>query len=187
MPLGGITDVQASLLSWGPPDSIAGGGGGLPGLMLSSLPPSCDRRLQQLHAYWCPLAPAEGGLPARQHFDPLHIPALLPWVWLLDVYRNPLRFKFRLIGTEHARISGRDVTGQWLDEVHRDATKVETHSQLIAAAERATMGHGRGPPLFPGQGEFAEMERLLLPMARNGRDVDMLLAITVYHIKSPAA
>jgi hypothetical protein len=119
--------------------------------------------------------------------DPLHIPALLPWVWLLDVYRNPLRFKFRLIGTEHARISGRDVTGRWLDEVHRDATKVETHSQLIAAAERATMGHGRGPPLFPGQGEFAEMERLLLPMARNGRDVDMLLAITVYHIKSPAA
>ena len=156
-------------------------------MMLSSLPQSCDRRLLELHEYWRSLAPAEGQLPGRQHFDPLHIPALLPWVWLLDVYRNPLRFKFRLVGTEHARISGRDVTGQWLDEVHRDATKAETYPQLIAAAESATMGYRRGPPLFPEQGEFAEMERLLLPMARNGRDVDMLLAITVYHLKSPAA
>jgi len=155
-------------------------------MMLSSPPPSCDRRLLQLHDYWRSLLPAEGVLPGRQHFDPLHIPALLPWVWMLDVYRNPLRFKFRLIGTEHTRLSGRDVTGQWMDEVHRDATKVETWPQLVAAADRAEIRYRRGPPLFREQGEFSEMERLLLPMARDGRNVDMLLAITIYHLKRPA-
>ena len=155
-------------------------------MMVSLLPPDCDRRLQQLHAYWRSLAPGEGLLPGRQHFDPLHIPALLPWVWMVDVYRAPLRFKFRLIGTEHTRLSGRDVTGRWMDEVHRDATKVETWSQIVAAAERAEIGYRRGPPLFPEQGEFAEMEGLLLPMARNGREVDMLLAITIYRRKRPA-
>jgi len=154
-------------------------------MMLSSLPPTCDRRLQQLYDYWRLLAPGEGLLPGRQHFDPLHIPALLPWVWMIDVYRAPLRFKFRLVGTEHTRLSGRDVTGRWMDEVHRDATKVETYPQLVAAAERAEIGYRRGPPLFPEQGEFSEMERLLLPMARNGRDVDMLLAITIYHRRRP--
>lgn len=155
--------------------------------MLSSLPPTCDRRLQQLHEYWRSLAPGEGLLPGRQHFDPLHIPTLLPWVWLIDIHRAPLRFKFRLIGTEHARLSGRDVTGKWMDEVHGDATKVETWPQFVAAAERAEIGYRRGPRLFPEQGEFTEMERLLLPMARNGREVDMLLGITIYHLTRPRA
>jgi len=152
-------------------------------MMLSSLPPSCDRRLLQLYEYWRSLGPGDGMLPGRQHFDPLHIPALLPWVWMLDVHRAPLRFKFRLVGTEHARVSGRDVTGRWMDEVHQDATQLETYPQLVAVAERAEIGYRCGPPLFREQGEFAEMERLLLPMARGGREVDMLLAITIYRLR----
>ena len=155
-------------------------------MVLSSLPSSCDRRLLQLHDYWLSRAPGEGMLPGRQHFDPLHIPALLPWVWMMDVQRSPLRFRYRLVGTEHVRVSGRDVTGRWMDEVHADATKVEIYEQMIDAAERGAVGYRRGPPLFPQQANFSETERLLLPMARNGREVDMLLAITVYHPKRGA-
>lgn len=152
-------------------------------MMQTSLPAHCDRRLVQLYEYWRSISPREEGLPGRQHFDPLDIPALLPWVWLVDAHRDPLRFKYRLMGTEHARLSGRDVTGRWMDEVHPDFAQLDVYPQWVAVVERAELGYRRGPPLFPLRDEYEEMERLLLPLARNGADVDMVLAMTVHHPK----
>jgi len=148
------------------------------------LPSGCDRRLCQLYDYWRSIAPGEGHLPGRQHFDPLHVPALLPWVWLLDVHRHPLRFRYRVTGTEHRRVSGRDATGCWMHELHPDFESFPSYPEFVALAERGEISYRKGQPMFPLSDEVREMERLMVPMARNGRDVDMLLAITVYHRRS---
>jgi hypothetical protein len=153
----------------------------------SSLPPDCDQRLLKLHDYWRSIIPRGEQLPGRQHFDPLDIPTLLPWVWLVDAYRNPLRFKYRLMGTEHARLSGRDVTGRWMDEVHPDLAALDVYPQWVAVVERAEIGYRRGSPLFPTQDEYEGSERLLLPLARDGVEVDMVLAMTVHHPHLPGA
>ena len=39
-------------------------------------------------------------------------------MWMLDVHRDPLRYRYRLCGTEMVRSLGREVTGIWLDEAH---------------------------------------------------------------------
>ena len=61
---------------------------------------------------------AAGRLPGRQHVSPFDIVPLLPRVWLLDVVRDPLRFRYRLVRTGEVRTLGREVTGQWIDEAH---------------------------------------------------------------------
>ena len=153
---------------------------GLHNSMTDLLPLDCDRRLRQLCDYWRAITPGGSALPGRQHFDPLDIPALLPWVWLLDVHRDPLRFRYRVTGTEHRRVSGRDATGHWMHELHPDFASFESYPEFVVAVERREIRYRRGRPVFPIVNDVRETERLLLPLARNGWDVDMLLAITVY-------
>jgi hypothetical protein len=147
----------------------------------SSPPPSCDERIRRLYEYWLSVHPADGQIPGRQHIDPTSVPNLLPWIWLVDVQRAPLRFKHRLVGTEHVRVMGRDDTAKWLDEVYPLFVTSPAYPQFVAAAERAEVGYRHGKPLFHMRKEYLWMERLLLPLAQNGKDVDMLLAITIYH------
>ncbi len=143
-------------------------------------PPDCDARVRKLYDHWLSLHSPGAGLPGRQHFDPAAIPALLPWVWMMDVQRQPLRFKHRLVGTEHVRAMGRDFTGVWLDEAYPLFLTSPAYPQFVAAAG-GQVGYRRGPPVFHLSKDYLLMERLLLPLAQNGRDVDVILAITVYH------
>src|SRR5947209_15482970 len=73
--------------------------------------------VRRFYEYWASVAPADG-LPGRQHIEPEEIPALWSRMWLLDVSRDPLRYRYRLCGTEMVRSLGREVTGRWLDEAH---------------------------------------------------------------------
>ncbi len=145
------------------------------------LPSNCDPRIRGLHSHWRSLHPGPGVLPGRQHLDPCAIPRLLPWIWMVDVDRRPLRFKYRLIGTEQVAAMGRDVTGWWLDEAHDRFQSSRPHADFVAAAEQGRPSYRRGPPVFHVDKDYVLLERLLLPLARNGAAVDMLLAITIYH------
>jgi PAS domain-containing protein len=149
-------------------------------------PPTADGRVRQLYEYWRKIHPPGGGLPGRQHIDPTAMPtALLPFVWLADVQRAPLRFRYRLLGTEQVRVLGRDFTGCWIDEAHPDFPGSAAYAQFAAAAERGQAGYRSGHTLIILPKDYRSMERLILPLARDGNEVDMLLAISVYH-KSPA-
>src|SRR5260370_24175935 len=80
-------------------------------------PAAWPSKLKRLYDYWLSIHP-HAGLPGRQHFDPTAIPDLLPYIFMVDIERNPLRFKYRLVGTEYVRMIGRDLTGRYLDEAH---------------------------------------------------------------------
>src|SRR5277367_4446374 len=69
-------------------------------VLATSLPADADPRLRRLHDYWRSAHPTGGGLPGRQHLDPCDIAPLLRWIWMMDVHRDPLRFRYRLLGTE---------------------------------------------------------------------------------------
>ncbi|HEX7966757.1 MAG TPA: PAS domain-containing protein [Stellaceae bacterium] len=144
-------------------------------------PPTADPRLRQLYEYWLSKHPDDGSLPGRQHIDPADFVPLLPWVWLVDVQRDPLRFKYRLLGTGHVRVLGREYTGQWLDEAHPAFATAPAYRQFVAAVERREVGYRHGDTLIILQKDYRSMERLLMPLARNGKDVDMLLCVSVYH------
>jgi hypothetical protein len=73
-------------------------------------------RVQRLYEYWRAKAGAEGAVPRRGDIDPTELPDLLPNLMLLDVERDPLRFRYRLVGTRVVDFSYRDFTGTYLDE-----------------------------------------------------------------------
>jgi len=75
-----------------------------------------SKNLQDGLAYWQRI---RGGrlMPSRADLDPLHIPQLLPHVMLIDVLREPLDFRFRLLGSMIDRIVARDYRGLRFSEV----------------------------------------------------------------------
>lgn len=144
----------------------------------ADLPPG-DKRTADLYRYWLSIRPSPGLIPGRRNFHPTDVPRLLQWIWLADVQRVPLRFKYRLVGTAHVEAAGSNPTGQWYDAVHPRFRGSTAYPQFVAVAEEAQIAFYRGPPVYVVDNEHKTIERLILPMAQNGRDVDMLLAITV--------
>jgi len=136
--------------------------------------------IRQLHDHWRGMAPSAASLPGRKHLDPLEIPNLLPWLWLVDVVRQPaLRFRYRLLGSRHQQPMGGDFTGRWMDEVHENFVASRGIRDYEAVAQGETSWR-RGAPIFHTDQEFLIIERLMLPLADDGRTVDMIMAITLY-------
>ena len=144
----------------------------------AALPP-CDERIAELLRVWRAIRPSADLLPGRQHFDPLAVPKLLRWILLVEVARAPLRFRYRLVGSEHVTAMGRNATGEWLDAAHPAFAVSTAYPQYRAAAD-GQVAYYRGPPTYVMEKDYIEIERLLTPLARDGKNVDMLLTMTVF-------
>lgn len=144
--------------------------------------PPCDEQISRLHRYWRDIRPAGSPMPSRRDLDPAAIPRLLPAIRLIDVHRDPWRFRYRLVGTELVRMLGRDPTGTWYHENVADAQSTKSHADLVYVAEGRGYCYRRGFPLqlVPNK-DYVSSERILLPLARDGREVDMILGLAVYH------
>jgi len=143
------------------------------------VPPDCDARVARILAYWHSIRPAPERLPGRQHVEPTDLSALLRWVWLVDVQREPLRFRYRLVGTGHREVIGADLTGRWIDEAFPDFPRMRGYAEFVAVA-RGEVSYCRRVPEFRVGEKYVAMERLLLPLARDGVTVDMMLGFTLY-------
>lgn len=150
----------------------------------SNLPSDFDRwhpKLQRLFRYWQSIHPAHG-LPGRQHVEPLALADLLPGIWLLDVQRQPFRLRYRLVGTRIVEAIGQETTGLWLDEAHPHLLE---HKHYLDRYERVVAGKvpdwRRGPARMWTHEDYREIENVVLPLASNGTDVDVLLLITVMY------
>lgn len=139
-------------------------------------------RIARFFDYWLSIAPP-GCLPGRQHFDPLDISELMPRVWILDVMREPrMRFRYRLVGTREVRTLEREVTGRWLDEVHphlKDVPDGFERFHHIAGTGRATYRKGR--VTFVHHKDDRIVENCMVPLARDGFRVDMIMACSVLY------
>jgi hypothetical protein len=139
-------------------------------------------RLTRLYGYWRAIRPPGGLLPGRRHFDPVAVPDLLPGIWLLDVQREPFRLRYRLVGTGIVSAIGHEVTGLWLDEAHPGLMEVPACLQRYRrVVERAAPDRRKGEPRLWIHHDFTAVENLLLPLARDGRQVDMLCAYSVLY------
>lgn len=137
--------------------------------------------------YWRSLWPGPQSLPGRQHVDPLNMPRLLPYAWLLEVHAPPPggtlpRFRFRLLGSHVDLGFGAPKTGRWLHEIEPSFnSNPEMHRAFLDCAYEAKPAHRRGKPRFRFNKDAAELERMMLPLASDGRRIDMLLGFTVFY------
>ena len=133
--------------------------------------------LRQLYAYW-DARRAGREFPARRDIDPLDFRSALGHVMLLDVIYEPLRFRFRLHGSELALRAGYDMTGKMVDELPNAANRatligrcrvlIEARQPLVVLNERLL-----GKRIFG-------YEAVWLPLSSDGRTITMLMAGLVY-------
>lgn len=120
-------------------------------------------------------------MPARSDFDPITLPrALLPNMILLEVYQQPQRFCYRLMGTAVAEMLGEDWTGKYVDELGPVNKRVaDQYVETVANGE---------PMEFHNQYEkydssyrrkrMMHYRRLLLPLSDDDSVVNMLMGAT---------
>jgi hypothetical protein len=129
--------------------------------------------------YWLRISPL-GRLPGRQHVSPFEFVPLLPRVWMLDVVRDPLRLRYRLVGTGEVRTLGRELTGQWVDEAHpefRANASLQARYRYMAECGRPTWR--RGPARWRQELRYLTVENCIVPLARDGVNVDILFAFSM--------
>lgn len=147
----------------------------LPRLAASSVRGSVVRLGQ---AYWETKC-RHGRLPSRADIDPREIPQLLPHVILLDVQPEPLDFRFRLIGGGVVAHLSQDWTGAWMSQVPEMRPPNRILGQCRGVVSTASPARSRSNYRGPHSNIAAE-EDVILPLASDGRTVDMLLGFVEY-------
>jgi hypothetical protein len=135
--------------------------------------------VRRFYEYWLSVAPP-GRLPGRQHIRPEDLVTLLSRLWMVDVSRDPLRFRYRLVGTELVRAVHRELTGGWLDEVQPEVVAnpmAYDRYRFVAEVGRPTWRHG---PIYWRRDEAQRsIENCLVPLAADGMMVDKIFAVSV--------
>ena len=89
-----------------------------------------------LYEHWQRIHPTPGAFPGRQHFDPLDVPKLLPNLWLVDVARDPWRFRYRVVGTALGEAGAPATRGRYLSSQnpnHNRSSGASLHRHVWAA------------------------------------------------------
>lgn len=131
--------------------------------------------------YWRSIHPP-GRLPGRQHLNPMDIPQLLPSIWLLDVQHSPFRLRFRLVGTTIEEVRGQFLTGKWIDETSPEIKDMDAYYRRYRdVVESRHPSWRRGLSQMQHLRDIEDLENILLPLATDGTNVDVLLCKTVYY------
>lgn len=162
--------------------AIALASAGVPANMISTMDDGAawHPKTQALHAYWRSPAPAIGLLPARSMIDAADTPNLLSNIFMLDVIENPLRFRYRLAGTKLLYAGDRELTGMLMEEAHPNLFVAPPYADYPACVREHRVSRRLGSPVFDWNREHVLIERLLLPLASDGRKVDVILGLSVF-------
>jgi hypothetical protein len=123
-------------------------------------------------------------MPARRDLDPGDFPYALGDITLIDEDYDPLRFRFRLDGSRHVERFGFDLTGRSLDEFPYPEMRQAIYSGYREVVE-AAIPHRYFRDL-ESDGRWFRYETIILPLADDGRKVNMLIsAISFHDLKIP--
>ncbi|HEX7777090.1 MAG TPA: PAS domain-containing protein [Parvibaculum sp.] len=137
-----------------------------------------EPKLAQLLAYWQSKR-KPGLIPARGDIDPIDIPRLMADVALVDILRDPLDYRYRLVGTRLVEMMGSERTGLRMREVFPPqavAATVTLMERLLARRE---------PLAFEGrmvwlERDYRVFQALVLPLTVGGEQVDMAIMGIVF-------
>jgi hypothetical protein len=148
-------------------------------------PAAAARAHEELFAYWASLR-ASGRLPGRRDIDPGRFKRHLPTISLIDVLREPLDFRVRLAGTGLYGVYGGEITGRRLVDVYAPPAHDywrEELSQVVSEQRPAVGAHNLA---WRGASHLSILW-LRLPLASDGREVDMILGFDAVVGMSQAA
>lgn len=129
-------------------------------------------KLRRVRDYWLEIK-GDAAIPRQADFVLTDLADVIPHLIIIDVIHDPVRLKFRLLGTFVTDVVGRNSTGQWLDE-----TLFPDNLEEIIWAYRHCAQTGL-PLATEGPVDIAEKawtgsEVLMLPLTDNGSSVTQL-------------
>lgn len=116
-------------------------------------------------------------LPGRADFDPVEMPRLLPHIALVDVERDPWRFRARVFGTAIVEAIGFDPTNRYLEEV-AGTERIQRRAEVMAGSRQPYFVAQE--PLRWSAHDFKYYSTLGLPLSSDGTIVDKLLYSMVF-------
>jgi hypothetical protein len=141
-----------------------------------------DPRLQRFFAYWDERRNGRA-FPTRHDLDPADFPFILGYVTLVEVQYEPLRFRFRLHGSELVRHGGYDMTGKGIEELPGEENKRVFLERCLSLLE------SRQPQLVrsarPLDGRMLRFEAVWVPLSDDGQTINMLMRALVYCDAAP--
>ncbi len=142
------------------------------------LPDELGSDLTHIHAYWNGLKRGANDIP---FWDDVKLPMrsrLGRESMLIDVFENPLRFRFDLIGADLSDWYGRAIGNRFLDEIEPHAPFNDLIQQSKATVEGCAPTYYRQAGGREDARHPRNYARLLLPLWGNGR-IEMLLGAVV--------
>jgi hypothetical protein len=137
-----------------------------------------ERRLLGVYASWLGM-PEYPRLPALASIDRADLMRIWTNAVLVEVTREG-RFRYRTAGPEVAKRLGRDIAGQFMDEIISGSSRatLTTLYELTVKVRAAVYSRTR----MAVSGGDAEMivHRLMLPISNDGRRVDMVVAAQTF-------
>lgn len=134
--------------------------------------------LRRVYDFWAAARPIDGALPRRKVIDPTALRDLLPNLILLEVVRDPLDFRFRLLGEELLARSAANYSGRLASDtpIGRDGA---IWRSFALTAERATpfLLH---PPYVGASALVRSVSQLTLPFASSGNATTHILAAIAF-------
>ena len=134
---------------------------------------SAARAHQEMFAYWASLRRG-ASLPARVDLHPASMKRLLPTVSLIDVVNEPRDYRLRLAGTGLYGVYGREITGRMIGDVYNTDAFDYWRKELDKVVDERRPGVGVHSLAWRGAPHMSILW-LRLPLASNGKDVDMIL------------
>lgn len=132
------------------------------------------RAHEELFGYWASLR-RSGRLPGRSDIHPEDFKRLLPTVSLIDVLPGERRdYRLRLAGTGLYSVYGREITGRALGDVYGQRAASYWQAELDKVVEERRPGVGCHSLAWRGAAHMSLLW-LRLPLASDGRNVDMIL------------
>jgi hypothetical protein len=134
--------------------------------------------LKVIAAHW--QAARDGAqMPAWQRLRPSQIAQQLSIIWAYKFDRASLQFVGRLAGERISECFGKNFRGARLQDIHPPHGFEISHAAMSKVALTPSIYLNRGP-LFKYRDRIVSGERIMLPLASDGRNCDGVLGASFY-------
>ena len=124
-------------------------------------------------------------MPRRDEVDPVELVPWLPYVSMMELHHDPFRVRYRVVGTEVARIVGEDFSNRWLDETDWGEASIALNRMLYerVAESRAPL-FGLSVVTWQGKPDHV-FQWALFPLSSGGDPVTHCLSLDDLSVVSP--
>jgi hypothetical protein len=140
-----------------------------------------DDKLLVIHQYWL----AKRGsrrMPSRSDIDPIELRSQLGNIVMIDVEHDPLRLRYRLIGTGITEVMARDSTGKYYDEIYPAELLEKIYESFRWIIDNKAPLRTHGEAFYPDK-NFYLYEALNLPLSDDDQTINMVLGSLTFRMK----